>query len=411
MLERILTSLLEIRDVVSIHPVFGVGILLVGSFFLGRLASKAGIPAITGFIVAGMILGPSMTGMVHSDLHDELGIITEVALAVIALVIGSEFSRVKLRRTGRAVVIITVVQMLLSFGAVTAVLWLTGLMPLAAAALLGAVASATAPAATVAIVRDLKARGPFVDHLYGVVALDDAGSVLLFSIVAAFAGASFSGGETDIMHSVLHAAREIGGSVILGSVTGWLIHVSTSGRGRTNEVYIVSLGLIFLLTAVATTFGLSALLAGMTAGAVLANMGRGAFRVISSLEQLSPPLYATFFAIAGTELSFSIFSKGSVVLMGVLYIVARAAGKYYGVWGGARMAGSNPLIRKYLGLAMLPQAGVAIGLALYIQAAPFFAGHEDLAATMVSIVLMSVFVNELAGPPISKYAVVRGATL
>ncbi len=411
MFEKILISLLEIKEVVSIHPVFGVGILLVGSFFLGRLAFKVGIPAITGFIVAGMILGPSITGLVHTDLHDELGIITEVALAVIALVIGSEFSLVKLRRTGKAVVIITLVQMFLSFGAVTAVLWLTGLMPLAAAALLGAVASATAPAATVAIVRDLKARGPFVDHLYGVVALDDAGSVLLFSIVAAFAGASFTGGETDIMHSVMHAVREIGGSVILGAVTGWLIHVSTSGRGRTNEVYIVSLGLIFLLTAIATTFGLSALLAGMTAGAVLANMGRGAFRVISSLEQLSPPLYATFFAIAGTELSFSIFSDSKIVLMGFLFILTRAAGKYYGVWAGAKIAGSNKLIQKYLGLAMLPQAGVAIGLALYIQAAPFFAGHQDLAATMVSIVLMSVFVNELAGPPISKYAVVNGATL
>ena len=411
MFERILIWLLEIRDVVSIHPVFGVGILLVGSFLLGRLALKVGIPAITGFIIAGMILGPSLTGMVHSDLHDELGAITEVALACIALVIGSEFSLTKLRRTGRAVVIITLVQMFLSFGAVTAVLWLTGLMPLAAAALLGAVASATAPAATVAIVRDLKARGPFVDHLYGVVALDDAGSVLLFSIVAAFAGASFGGGETNILHSVMHAVREIGGSLLLGAVVGWLIHLSTSGRGRTNEVYIVSLGLIFLLTAVATTFGLSALLAGMTAGAVLANMGRGAFRVISSLEQLSPPLYATFFAIAGTELSFSIFSTGRVLLMGALFITARALGKYYGVWGGARMAGSNPLIRKYLGLAMLPQAGVAIGLALYIQAAPFFAGHEELASTMVSIVLMSVFVNELAGPPISKFAVVRGATL
>ena len=411
MFERILIWLIEIRDVVSIHPVFGVGILLVGSFSLGRLASKVGVPAITGFIVAGMILGPSLTGMVHSDLHDELGAITEVALAVIALVIGSEFSIKKLRRTGKAVVIITFVQMFLSFGAVTLVLWLTGLMPLPAAALLGAVASATAPAATVAIVRDLKARGPFVDHLYGVVALDDAGSVLLFSIVAAFAGASFGGGESNILHSVMHAVREIGGSVLLGAVTGWLIHISTSGKERTNEVYIVSLGLIFLLTAVATTFGLSALLAGMTAGTVLANMGRGAFRVISSLEQLSPPLYATFFAIAGTELSFSIFSTGRVMLMGALFIIARAAGKYYGVWGGAKLAGSNALIRKYLGLAMLPQAGVAIGLALYIQAAPFFAGHEELAATMVSIVLMSVFVNELAGPPVSKYAVVRGATL
>jgi len=411
MLEEILIWITEIRDVVSIHPVFGVGILLVGSFFLGRLASRVGIPAITGFIIAGMILGPSFSGMVHSDLHDELGAITEVALAVIALVIGSEFSLVKLRRTGRAVVIITLIQMFLAFAAVTAALWLTGLMPLAAAALLGAVASATAPAATVAIVRDLKARGPFVDHLYGIVALDDAGSVLLFSVVAAFAGASFGGGDAGVMHSVMHAVREIGGSVLLGAVAGWIIHVSTSGRGRSNEVYIVSLGLIFLLTAISTTFGFSALLAGMTAGAVLANMGRGAFRVISSLEQLSPPLYATFFAIAGTELSFKFFSSPRVVLMGILFILARAAGKYFGVRGGAAIAGSDPLIRKYLGLAMLPQAGVAIGLALYIQAAPFFAGHEELASTMVNIVLMSVFVNELAGPPVSKFAVVHGATL
>ncbi|MCP4646345.1 MAG: hypothetical protein GY852_01250, partial [bacterium] len=317
------------------------------------------------FIIAGLLLGPSCTGMVHSDLHDELGAVTEVALAVIALVIGSEFSLLKLRRTGRAVVIITAFQMFLSFGMVTAVLWLTGLVPLSAAALLGAVASATAPAATVAIVRDLKARGPFIDHLYGVVALDDAGCVLLFSLVAAFAGASLGGGETGILHSVLHAGKEIGGSLLLGGITGWLIHVFTAGRGRSNEVYIVSLGMICLLTAVATTFNLSPLLAGMTAGAILANLGRGAFRVITSLEQLSPPLYAVFFAIAGTELSFSVFSQGPVLLMGVLFILTRAAGKYYGVWIGAHTAGSSPLIKKYLGLSMLPQAGVAIGLALY----------------------------------------------
>jgi len=411
MFAKVITGLMDIRDVVSIHPVFGVGILLVGSFFLGRVASRAGIPAITGFIVAGLLLGPACTGIIHSDLQDELGAVTEVALAVIALVIGSEFSLLKLRRTGRAVVVITVFQMILSFGAVTAVLWLTGLLPLAAAALLGAVASATAPAATVAIVQDLKARGPFIDHLYGVVALDDAGCVLLFSVIAAFAGSSFSGVESNLIQSLMYAAREIGGSLILGAVTGWLIHVFTSARERSNEVYIVSLGMICLLTAVATTFGLSPLLAGMTAGAILANMKRGAFRVISSLEQLSPPLYATFFAIAGTELSFSSFSQGPVLLMGLLFIVARAAGKYFGVWAGARAAGSSPLIRKYLGLAMLPQAGVAIGLALYIQASPIFAGYQELAATMVSIVLMSVFVNELTGPPISKYAVVRGATL
>ncbi|PIE52629.1 hypothetical protein CSA37_05205 [Candidatus Fermentibacteria bacterium] len=399
------------RDVVSVHPVFGIGILLVGSFFLGRLAAKVRIPSITGFIIAGLLLGPGCLGMIHTDLHDELGAVTEVALAVIALVIGSEFSLSKLKRTGKAVAIITLFQMFLSFAAVTLVLYYSRLMPLEAAALLGAVASATAPAATVAIVRDLKARGPFIDHLYGVVALDDAGCVLLFSIVAAFAGGSMGAEGFSLLHGIIHAVQEIGGSLALGGLTGWLLHMFTKGKGRSNEVYIISLGMICLLTAVATTYGFSPLLAGMTAGAVLANISRGAHRIILSLEQLSPPLYATFFAIAGTELSFSAFSSGPVLIMGALFIFARAFGKYFGVWTGAKLAGSSPLIRNYLGLAMLPQAGVAIGLALYIQAAPFFAGHQELAATMVSIVLMSVFVNELSGPPVSKYAVIRGATL
>lgn len=406
-----MSTLIELRNVISIHPVFGVGILLIGSFFLGKLASKVGIPSITGFIVAGILLGPSGIAMVHADLQHELGAITEVALAVIALVIGSEFSLSKLKRTGKSIVIITTFQMFLSFALVTLALWLTHLLPLSAALLLGAVASATAPAATVAIVQDLKARGPFIDHLYGVVALDDAGCVLLFSVVAAFAGASLAGGEVSIVHSVLHAVKEIGGSLLLGGIIGWLIHVFTRGSTRSNEVYIVSLGLLFLLTAIATTFGFSPLLAGMAAGAVLANLGRNSFRVISSLEQLAPPLYAVFFAIAGTELSFSIFTKGHILILGAIFIIARALGKYYGVWLGAHSAKSNPLVKKYLGLAMLPQAGVAIGLALYIQAAPFFVGYEELASTIVSIVLMSVFVNELVGPPISKYAVVRGATL
>ena len=355
MFGNIWSALLGFRDVVNVHPVFGIGILLVGSFFLGRLAAKVGIPSITGFIIAGLLLGPNCMGMIHTDLHDELGAVTEVALAVIALVIGSEFSIRKLRRTGRAVLVITAAQMFLSFTAVTLLLWLTGLMPLEAAALLGAVASATAPAATVAIVRDLKARGPFVDHLYGVVALDDAGCVLLFSIVAAFAGGSLGGGDSNLIHGILHAVREIGGSLILGGLTGWLIHVFTVKKGRANETYIVSLGMLCVLTAICTTFGFSPLLAGMTAGAVLANMGGGAFKIIASLEQLSPPLYATFFAIAGTELSFKVFSSGPTLVMGAVFILARAFGKYFGVFAGAAAAKSNQLIRKYLGNSILIQ--------------------------------------------------------
>jgi Kef-type K+ transport system membrane component KefB len=407
---EVMEFLLAFRDEASLHPLFGIGVLLMGSFFLGRLAVAAGVPSITGFIIAGLILGPSVLGLVSHHIRGELSALTELALTVIAVVIGTEFSAGKLRKTGRAVVIITAAQMLLTFVLVTASLALSGLLPLYAAAMLGAIASATAPAATVAIIRDLKARGPFVDHLYGVVALDDAGCVLLFSAIAAWAGNSLGAGE-GMGHAVLHAAREIGGSLLAGAASGLAVHFLTRGRTKTNEIYIASLGVVCLLAGLCSSFGFSPLLAGMMAGTVLANTGRGPFRVISSLEQLAPPLYATFFAIAGTELDPGMFRGGPILIMGILFILFRALGKYFGVWAGARISGSHELIRRYLGLALLPQAGVAIGLALYVQSSPVFAGYPQLSSTIVGVVLMSVFVNELTGPPVSRFAVVRGTAM
>ncbi len=412
MIEDFAAYLLALRDTFSVHLVFGVGILLAGSYFLGKLAVRAGIPAITGFIVAGLLLGPSTLGFVHENLAESLDMVTELALAIIALVIGSEFSLAKLRRIGRAVVVITLAQLLATFLIVTTALSLTGIIPLPAAALLGAIASATAPAATVAIVRDLKARGPFVDHLYGVVALDDAGCVLLFSVVAAFAGTSLGGAGVSFLASLGHAMVEICSSLLLGALAGFLLHLFTRRLERNNEIFIISLGMICILTAVATSLNLSPLLGGMAAGAVLANFSRKSIRVLSVLDSLSPPLYAAFFAIAGTELNLSVFSSGPILLLGLLFIIARAVGKYGGVFTGAVIARSDCLVRRYLGLAMLPQAGVAIGLALFLQTAPVLQGlGVELSGMMVSIVLLSVFVNELVGPPVSKYAVVKGATL
>jgi len=410
MLVNIASAIVTFRDTVSAHPVFGIGILLVGSWFLGRLAAALRLPSITGFIIAGMLLGPWVLGLVHSDLHDELGIITETALAVIALVIGSEFSAAKLKRTGRPVIIITTVQLLLTFLAVTLTLYLTGLAGLSLAAVLGAIATATAPAATVAIVRELKARGPFIDHLYGIVALDDAGCVLIFSLAMAVAGGSLGGG-TGLAGSIMHGLREIAGSLLLGAATGWILSLTTARNRRSNEIYIISLGLLCIMTALATTCGLSPLLAGMAAGTVLANSRHGSWKVVASLEQISPPMYAAFFAIAGTELNLGSFGTGSILLMGALFVASRALGKYFGVRLGAGLAGCDPLLRRYLGFAMLPQAGVAIGLALFVQSSPILIGHEQLSSIIVSVTLLSVFVNELLGPPISRFALVRGATL
>ncbi len=401
--------LLELREAFSHHIVFGVGILLMGSYFMGRLAEKVRLPAITGFILAGLLLGPSCIGLVHEDLDETLATITEVALALIALVIGSEFSLRKLRSIGKPVVIITLFQLFGAFILVTTGLVVAG-MRLEFAAILGAIASATAPAATVAIIRELKARGPFVDHLYGIVALDDAGCVLLFATITAIAGNSL-GSATGLAHSVFHAVIEIFSSLVLGAIAGLFLHLLTRRRRRVNEILIISLAVILILSAVSNSFHLSALLASMAAGAVLANLSGKTLRIVNTLDLISPPLYAAFFAIAGTELNMAVLTSPHILLLGGIYVLARAAGKVLGVHIGASVSHSDSLIKKYLGYGMLPQAGVAIGLVLFLDTMPYFAINHSITTTMINIVLFSVLVNELTGPPLSRYAVVHGATL
>ena len=409
MLSDISVYLLELRDAFSQHIVFGVGILLVGSYFMGRLAEKVRLPAITGFILAGLLLGPSCIGLVHEDLDETLASITEIALALIALVIGSEFSLKKLRTISRSLAVITLFQIFSVFILVTTGLVVVG-MRLEFAAILGAIASASAPAATVAIIRELKAKGPFVDHLYGEIALGDAGCVLLFASITAIAGNSL-GSDIGLVKSIFHAVIEISSSLVLGAIAGWLLHLLTRRRRRANEVLIILLGVILILSAVSNTFHLSALFASMTAGAVMANLSKKTHTIVNTLDSISPPLYAAFFAIAGTELSVAVLTSPQILLMGGIFVLARAAGKIFGVHIGASVSHSDSLIKKYLGYGMLPQAGVAIGLVLFLDTMPYFAINHDITTTLINIVLFSVLVNELAGPPLSRYAVVHGATL
>ena len=406
-----LQHLVSMRDLMSHHPLFSVGILLVVGFFIGRLAGRVNLPEITGFIVAGLIMGEAVTGIVPAHMNESLKIVTEVALGLIALTIGSEFYIVKLRKLGKAIILITFIQLLVTFGVVAAALFLFGLAP-PYALLLGAVASATAPAATVAIVQSLRARGLFIDYLYGVVALDDVGCVLLFGVIFAVVSGNLGGGTSSGFHQVTHALLEIGASVIIGIVSGFLIHLATFKRKNSNEIMIVTLGILFVFTAVAIVFNLSPLLMNMMAGAVIINLSPKNHRLFRILEPLTPPIYALFFVLAGLELQPAVIFKGEVLLLGSVYIIARAVGKYGGVFAGGLATKTEGRIRNYLGFCMLPQAGVAIGLILLIQVSPVVAalpGNARLIIdNMVNIVLLSVFINELIGPPLSKFAILRG---
>ncbi len=404
-------AFVELRDLLNEHALFAVGVLLVIGYGLGKLAALVRLPEITGFIIAGILMGDSVTGVIPHHMGQDLKLVTEVALGLIAITIGGEFYAAKLKRLGKAIVIITVAQILATFIAVTVALALFR-MELPFALLMGAIASATAPAATVAIVQSLRAQGRFVDYLYGVVALDDAGAVILFGVTFAVVSGVIGSVATRGIALVYNAFAEVGLSIAIGALAGTLIHLFVRRKSNPNEVLILTLGMLFIATAIAIVFHLSPLLTNMAAGAAIINLSPRNHRIFRVLEPFTPPVYALFFVIAGTELRPEILTQGPVLLLGLVYILARAVGKYGGVYLGATLSGVEPEVRNNLGICMLPQAGVAIGLVLVIQASPLTQGlpQESLRVVdmMVNIILFSVFVNEILGPPLSKTAIIRG---
>jgi Kef-type K+ transport system membrane component KefB len=396
--------------------ILGLGVLLFVGFYLGKLFERLNLPPITGYILAGLILGPHVLGVVTEDTRPTFGPITQIALGLIALTIGGEFSYARIKRSGLNIAIITLFEALLAFAVVTAVLSLCG-VDTPVALILGSIAAATAPAATVIIIRMLKARGEFIDYLYGVVAFDDAICVILFGIVFAFVtpvltGAAVSG---SVAAGFLHAVTELLHSVLLGVAGGFLLHLLIRGKYRVTEVLLISLSFLFVVTALATVLHLSSLIANMTMGAALVNFSPRNRRVFDVLEPLAPPIFALFFILAGTELHTSVFVRGGVVLIGVIYLTARFLGKLAGVYVGSTIARAPERVRKYLGFCLFPQAGVAIGLALFVESSPVTlsasAETREMLSLIVNIILFSVFVNELIGPSISKFGIKKGLGL
>jgi Kef-type K+ transport system membrane component KefB len=401
-----LEALIGLRNLLHNNLIFGVGALLLAGFVGGKLATRLKLPTISGYIVAGLVLGPSVLNVVPDHIVESLAPVPHIALGLIAITIGSEFRIAKLRKTGRNILIITVVQLLMTFAAVSVALVAFGAPP-AMAILLGAIASATAPAATVAIATELRARGHLVSTLFGVVALDDAFAITLFGFVMAFAASMVGSAAASPAAMVLHPLREIAISVAIGVATGYLVHRLVLNRKSNNEIIVIVLGFVLLVSGVTVSIGVSALIANMMMGFVLVNLSARNARIMRILEPLSPPIYAAFFALAGTELDIRTLATTGV--LGAAYLLSRAAGKYGGAFIGASLARDSAATRKYLGLALLPQAGVAIGLILVLQDTPAFTGLPYM-SQMVNIVLASILVNEVIGPPLTKIALVNSGS-
>lgn len=376
---------------------------MIIALLMTRVMKKISLPNVTGYLIAGLIAGPYCLKLYNSENLDALSIITNVALGFIAFSIGGEFKLSSLKQLGAKIFVITVFE---AVGASVLVITTLVLLkfPLTLALVLGAIASATAPAATLMVVRQYKAQGPVTSTLLPVVAIDDAVCLMLFSILSSVAKSLESEGGFNLYQTILKPIIEIVLSLVIGFVLGIVLSIGTKFfKSRANRISLVVTA-VFLGVGISDKFGLSSLLLCMAIGAALANYSPVSDPVMDGSERWTPPLFMLFFVISGAQFNFSVLK--TVGAVGVIYILMRSFGKYFGAMLGCKIAGTEKTVRQYLGITLLPQAGVAIGMAqLSLTVVPEYG--EQIRA----VVLCATLVYELVGPLLTKLSLQKAGEI
>jgi len=378
---------------------FYLSVILFAGLIMGRAVKMIRLPNVTGYLLAGLLLGPCVLGVLPAGFVHELELVSDMALSLIALTIGAEFKLSYLKKVGIAPLIIALLE---AFGAmlvVCGVLLLLG-FDLELSLLLGAIASATAPAATVMVVKQYRAKGPVTETLLSVVALDDAVALIAFGIAMAVVNTLQHPGEVSIAWSIAKPFVEILGSAGIGILLGILFRIPLHFFKKSSNRLIIVLAFAFLGSSLASMLGLSSLLLCMFMGAALINLCPDGADVLDITDTITPPIFLMFFVVSGAELNLFILPQ--IGLLGIAYILARVAGKIGGASLGAVLAHSQPQVRKYIGFTLIPQAGVAIGLSLIAAKA-----LPDIGQTIQAVILCGTFVYELIGPVCTKLALMR----
>ncbi|HHU51536.1 MAG TPA: cation:proton antiporter [Firmicutes bacterium] len=378
-----------------------LGLILVTGFAGGRLISLFKLPAVTGYLIVGLLLGPSVMGMISFDTIEQLAPINTIALSIIAFLIGGEFSFKLLKRCGKSAILIAIFEVLGALTFVTGILHFLLGMKVSTALILGAISSATAPAATIMVLREYKAKGPLTDNLLAVVAIDDALCLIVFGIVMSSVKAIVGQMGGSVAAMLIVPIWELLGSVLLGGVFA-LAFLAISQRIKEGfDKLVLILGAVFVLAGVSDLLHLSSLLACMAMGCIAINLlPRETDRVFKIVKSIDTPIYVLFFVTAGANLHLSVLAK--VGIIGVVYILSRVIGKMFGAALGAKLGKAPLVVQKYLGLGLVPQAGIAIGLTQMLQ--------QDLpmiADLVTTVVLGSVVILEIIGPFFSKMAITK----
>ncbi|MDD4154439.1 MAG: cation:proton antiporter [Bacilli bacterium] len=387
-----------------------LGVAMAAGLLSTRLMRLLNLPNVTGYLLIGLLLGPFVGRLFSAQTIADFSIISDIALGFIAFSIGCEFKLSSLKKIGSKVVIITIFQALLAAIVVGVAIYAFS-RDVALALTLGAIATATAPAATLMVVRQYKAKGPIVDTLLPVVAFDDAIGLIVFSILLSISKVVATDSALSVEAILVAPLVEIFLSLVIGAALGALLAlVMRFFKSRANRLTLmittVFLGVgITALFAVIDWYSLSSLLLCMMIGAVFSNLRRDSNMVIEGVDRWTPPLFMFFFILSGAELDLTVIL--SVGIIGIVYILARSLGKYFGAYLGALTTKSDKPIRRYLGLTLLPQAGVAIGMAKVVSDEM----PAQIGTKIVTVVLCSVLVFELIGPIITKLALVRAGEI
>lgn len=378
-------------------------VIIISGILFGRLAKFAKLPNVTGYLIAGLLLGPSFLNVIPLSMVDGFSVISDIALAFIAFSVGSEFSLSYFRKVGTAPVVIAVCE---SFGAILLVIVgcvLLGFDP-KLSIMLGAIAAATAPAQTIMVINQYKSRGPLTSMLLSVVALDDAVALIGFGIAATIVNVMSGKAGTNVVLSVLSPIYEILISFVIGIAASMLMKLLFRWFRKPSNMICIITGLLLFTYWVADKVNGSALLACMALGAVLANIVKDIDRVMDMVDALTPPIFIMFFVISGA--GFDVSALSGIGIIGLLYVILRVLGKMAGSWAGGKLARQEDKICRYLGPTLMPQAGVALGLIVVASSLV-----PEYAPQIRTIILCSTFIYSIIGPSFARSALVRSGEI
>ena len=411
----------------------GIAIAMAAGLIVSRITKLFNLPAVTAYLIAGVLVGPYLLGavgryfgieglgFVSMDVVHSLSIISDVALGFIAFSIGNEFRLSQIKAIGKAAGVIGTLQAVIATLfvdiALVALHFVLGeeILPLSVAITMGAIAAATAPAATLMVVKQYKAEGKLTDLLLPVVALDDAVGLIIFSVSFGIAkGLTTTGGGFDPISVFVNPMVEIVFSLILGSVMGALLSFAERFFGSNSKRLSLAITAVILTVALSQIkfsigpvhVGFSSLLVCMMLGTIFCNMCDFSEELMSKTDKWTAPLFMLFFVISGAELELSVFKSLYIILIGVVYIAARSLGKYFGARWSAQLVHCDDNIKKNLGITLLPQAGVALGMAVTA-----YQGLGEEGAMIRNIVLFGVLIYELVGPSLTRMALTRAGDI